>query len=276
MAPSLDGVRLKLDNAQTHLERLESEIWRYRVGKVPGRGEPYRVVHQSQSESDPYYVIRVVLLEEPPPMLGVLIGDWLPNVRSALDHIAWQLAGSNPPPRTEFPIFLDPRKYHAVTKKGVPTSGSGLDKVRGLGPGPQAAIESLQPYHRGHAPSWHPLWILHELSNFDKHRTLHVAAATLESSSFSMSIEGQQIAGATNIKIGTLTVDPSVRGTEVARFGPIFADPAKVHGHAKYAFDVAFAQDGPAAGAGRIVLPTLTDIRDFVGNEVLPAVLPFF
>ena len=43
-------------------------------------------------------------------------------------------------------------------------------------PAAQAIIEGLQPHHRQYGFFvTHPLWLLHGLSNVDKHRALHVA-----------------------------------------------------------------------------------------------------
>src|SRR5687767_14839123 len=76
---------LKLNRAVQHLERLEAEIKRW-VG-----GHPYFLV----SEFDPERGEHGVWIRpegEPPAEFGILIGDCLHNLRSALDSLAYDLA----------------------------------------------------------------------------------------------------------------------------------------------------------------------------------------
>lgn len=162
--PSLAPVRLKIGRAEEHLDTLDAEIGVYLAN------EPYAAVR----EYDPQHGERLagIRVTQPPPAhLALVIGDYLHNLRSALDHLAWQLviaSGNTPTPRTEFPIYKDASVYQqrvgrVVIQPGV-TAPIGAD------------VESLQPYHRGDDALNHPLWVLHDLSNIDKHRTLHTAA----------------------------------------------------------------------------------------------------
>ena len=121
-------------------------------------------------------VIRVRVKKSLPFEWGPLIGDCIYNLRSALDHLVWATIvkhGGTPTPRTEFPIFLDPGRYSQVDKKGRPVRGSGLAKLEGLPTGAKDCIERLQPYH-GTTPDLHPLWLLHEISNYDKHMLVNL------------------------------------------------------------------------------------------------------
>ena len=61
------------------------------------------------------WVERFQIREEPPLRLGVILGDCVHNLRSCLDHIAWQvtlLDGGTPNDETQFPI--------ASKSKGLP------------------------------------------------------------------------------------------------------------------------------------------------------------
>jgi hypothetical protein len=65
-----------------------------------------------------------------------------------------------------------------VTPKRRPRAGScrataGGHKIRAVSRQPRAAIDRLQPYHRRQDPASRALLPLEELSNIDKHRTLH-------------------------------------------------------------------------------------------------------
>lgn len=89
-----------------------------------------------------------------------IAGDVIHNLRSALDHLAYQLAiaGSNATPsrRVEFPIAKDAKTYE-TEKAG---------KVKGISPAAIEAIDKLKPYKGGNDI----LWRIHELDNIDKHR----------------------------------------------------------------------------------------------------------
>jgi hypothetical protein len=119
-------------------------------------------------------VIRLKPLEPPPRRVAVLVGDYLYNLRSALDHLVYTLAVANlgePLPEkiargSEFPIFNDAISYAKGQSR----------KIGGIAPEAQKTIEEFQPYHARRLRS-HPLWLLHELSNIDKHRAPHLAIA---------------------------------------------------------------------------------------------------
>lgn len=92
------------------------------------------------------------------------LGDFVYNLRSGLDQLAWQLClsgGGDPGRDTMFPIYeRDDAKSEAMFLKRVKDIPS--DAIR--------IIRDLQPYKRGADYRKHPLWQLKELSNIDKHR----------------------------------------------------------------------------------------------------------
>jgi hypothetical protein len=98
-----------------------------------------------------------------------LAGDVIHNLRSALDHLANQLALVGCPTLTdkelrqiEFPIAETLKKYEDDKAR----------KVKGMRPEAVKAIDDLKLYKGGNDP----LWRLHELDNIDKHRTLFTVA----------------------------------------------------------------------------------------------------
>jgi hypothetical protein len=107
----------------------------------------------------------------PDEVWGPIIGDAVHNLRSALDHLAWQLAvpsaRATTPRRIEFPIFLD----DPATDREI--RGALTKKLNCLRPESQAIIDGAQPYKTG--DRHHPLWLLQTLWNTDKHRTLHTS-----------------------------------------------------------------------------------------------------
>ena len=90
---------MKLDRAQEHLDQLKAEI-----GKVI-EDKPYTERRYDDLEHS-RHVISVEQHVTPDPP-GILVGEFAYCVRSALDHLAWQLAlitTDNPARTTAFPI----------------------------------------------------------------------------------------------------------------------------------------------------------------------------
>jgi hypothetical protein len=260
MEHPLSGIRLKLARAQQHLEALDQDVSRFLAR------DPYGVESELNEEGE---VFRARVREEPPDEWGIAIGECVHNIRTALDHLAWQLCirhAGHGLARTEFPIFRDPSVYSRVSR-GKPTRGSGLEKIRGVEPDAQAIIERLQPYHAGENVERHPLWVLQELSNINKHQVLHFTGAVLADTTYSLtgSITGQFR--------DEILFGPFEHGAEIARFWFSSALNPDVRVHAKFGLHVAFA-DGPAHGA--VVVPTLRDIIGFVRLRAVGHLERFF
>jgi hypothetical protein len=97
----------------------------------------------------------------PPGHWPLLAGEAIQNLRSALDHLVYEVSkGSS---RSQFPIFTDRCEFQVLggrMLKGIPTS------IR-------ASIEGVQPYKfLPQDAAHHPLARLNALSNLDKHRVL--------------------------------------------------------------------------------------------------------
>ncbi len=161
-ATALAVVYEKLTGAKRHSETLDKRI---RADLYGESDKLYRLIPEFNHD-ETECSLRVKKVADPPfAEWDAILGDVIHNLRSALDRLAYQLAilnapSEDPPPGTEFPIFLDQEKFRAKGK------GSGAYKVRGIAPHVRDRIESLQPYD---APE-RPLWVLQQLSNGDKHR----------------------------------------------------------------------------------------------------------
>lgn len=121
----------------------------------------------------------VARMPDPPPIVGLLVGDCIHNLRSALDHIVYSLISTNhlrlgkpPSEKAMFPICDTRSGYlHQIGK---------LKRLDGIPDAVATFIESLQPYHtreKGLDHTLHPLWVLNKLENIDKHRRLTLASA---------------------------------------------------------------------------------------------------
>jgi len=96
-------------------------------------------------------------------------GDIIHNLRSALDHLAYQLVmvGTNDavplhPRRIQFPIAESFSAYESRKAR----------KVEGMRDDAKLAIDNAKPYKGGNDA----LWRIHELDNTDKHRSLFTVA----------------------------------------------------------------------------------------------------
>ncbi len=165
--PRLVGIRAKIERAEEHIRDLESRIRAFR------QTEPYRIVCDQDSQP-PNRIYRVQIRSQPPPVMAVIAGEVIQHLRSVLDHLAWQLVEANskkPTGDTCFPIYNTSTEY-----KTKPPG-----KVKGISTGAEGVIESVQPYQSGYGP----LWELHKLNNFDKHRLLLIVGFGLHEFRFS-------------------------------------------------------------------------------------------
>ena len=122
-------------------------------------------------------------------------GDAIHNLRSALDHLAWQLAhwkGHKPTEHTGFPIGKSLANYKSMRAR----------KVAGMCPEAKKAIDDLKPYRGGNQA----LWRIHYLDIADKHRQLYVLG-------YRYNYTGWEIPGI----LGTVTDQP-------AHFKGVFTD----------------------------------------------------
>ena len=184
-----EGVRLKLARARNHLETLR-DAYKFFCDQNPytvslqyeDRQQPVRIQEDSGEErtetrTQEFAVFRFHVRENPPLIWSVIIGDCLQNARSALEHLAWQLAypeygGKGPNIWTSFPIYAKRREYRKM-KEGQ------RSKVQQMAEPVQEVIESVQPYRLGNDAQLDPLWILNELARVDRHQVLHVVVATI-------------------------------------------------------------------------------------------------
>ncbi len=160
----------KFARASEHLQQLEHAALNYlqhvSTSMDPTSGGARQVVSDPITNS---YVVTLTL-PEPPVEISLMLGDFIHNLRSSLDYLSRELvhaAGRSPIDGiggTTFPILKK-----AANKE--------LDIKPGTWPEARAILERVQPYSdpekRGDR---HPLAMLNELDNKDKHRLLNVTA----------------------------------------------------------------------------------------------------
>jgi hypothetical protein len=168
----LDSARAKIGRANEHLDvfRCESEAWM--------SSNPYSVRVEPQIAAG-HNRYRLQLREKSPDALPLIAGDCFHNARSALDHVAWQLAGADPmDTTTQFPIFADEAKFISARRQyeRIPTR-------------PLALVKYLQPYRR-EKPLDDALWILYAFDNADKHKVISLCAGVADESTPAPTVRG--------------------------------------------------------------------------------------
>lgn len=134
---------------------------------------------RSQFNPKTHEIDIIANMPDPPPIIGLLIGDCVHNLRAALDHIVYALVTTNPfrPPNTPNRSTMFPIRD---TREGYRHQVDKLKRLAGV-PDPAAAlVDTLQPYHtreKGLDHTAHPLFVLDALENIDKHRRLTLASA---------------------------------------------------------------------------------------------------
>lgn len=160
----MSGIVAKVDRAGEHVDALYAEIRHW------AEGRPYTLLSEPEGPSQQH---RIYLhFRDVPPNTqhwGLLLGDAVHNLRSALDHLVYALAvresGQDPPLAARhlgFPITTAAEEWR----------GQKHTKTRGLSPEMRALVKSVQPFSSvGGDPDADLLAILSRLDIADKHRT---------------------------------------------------------------------------------------------------------
>jgi hypothetical protein len=157
---SLRHAQLKTARALEHLEALETEL------KIFYDAKPYIITRSDHADSG-RHVVRVQM-KDASDRTAILAGDFVHNLRCALDHAIFSLAvyatGDIPGTRLQWPV-LETRNDKTLR---LQTAGIPSDAL--------AIIETLQPYHEGPDDAFkrHRLWQLHKLDIIDKHRRVAI------------------------------------------------------------------------------------------------------
>lgn len=170
---NVDGVNAKINRAEKHLHELR------------GLTDPIvavataSIVREAGGDSTKL-LYRATEVPALPAEIGTIVGDILCNLRSALDHLAWQLVereGLKPTRATFFPIYTT----RPVDKRGasVPvTIRPGL-----VDPALLQLLREVQPFERAakynRDPKDEALALLQTLNNLDKHNLLIASVCTI-------------------------------------------------------------------------------------------------
>jgi hypothetical protein len=239
MTLDLSNCRAKLEWAEKHIESIHSEI---RPLMDPEK-TPFLMggKFEAQGPNDGVYIFVVERLPTVPSHLGLMVGDALHNLRSALDHLAWELvqrgADQNPkrPNDVMFPTYSTLGGFAGNLKRRLP----------GVGKTEWAIIERYQPYHRIEEPMARDVELLAEFSNTDKHRLIHPVLLGTGSADFGFipikcEILGLWVAGIPNLVSSTVGGLPIMDPAQTPPPLPVVPPELKV-GAPLFALRVRFA-----------------------------------
>jgi hypothetical protein len=205
----------KLRRGKEHLYMLELETRKF------WDSDPYTLDYERNGEEFPNLLRFKLSKPIPQHAWGLILGDCVHNTRTALDYIAWRLAGSHLNDRiSQFPIYSSEDDWNRTQWRF---------KRQPIHPDALAYIKTLQPYTRPD-PKRTVLWLLQELDARDKHKLITMTEMITRAAHFNgsgqMLIPYQAVEG--NIEDGTVIVE--------------YADPpeACMNMEFKFAFRVKF------------------------------------
>jgi hypothetical protein len=159
-----------------HLQDLDDAISEW-VGDPGVDPKPYEISGEFRADSREY--VFTGKLRKPVTDLllwGVMFGDAMHNLRSALDHLVWQLVrlnGKKPSGANQFPICETGANYWSLGKDGKRSTREW--RLEGVSDAHKALIDEVQPYRARMPPgATHAFSALRDLSNQDKHRLIHL------------------------------------------------------------------------------------------------------
>jgi len=243
----IDGIRLKIERAKKHIRDLDIAINAF-IQEKPYRlgARPHPV---AQIQHTTLYVDEVNPVH---PEITMIMGDAIHNLRSALDHLTWQLveAGDGTPNKdTYFPIIGDgpkaPEQYASAIGKG------GIPKIT-----PQALkiIQAVQPY----VTPDQTLWLIHQLDIVDKHRLLLTVVAAMDKWGVDFATRG-------TLWFEQYRYVPLVVGNEITNL-PTSTYERQAHEDFQLGIDIAFGES--EIPGGELVRYTLNKMADFVERLV--------
>jgi hypothetical protein len=234
---------MKINRARKHIQDLRSEIDAFFTTK------PYAIATRREAETRRliYYLANVA---ETPVTISAVAGDVFQNLRSALDHLAFQLyvvgTGSSAGARhVYFPIADDASRYKQESRR----------KTEGMRKEAVDALAALESYKDGNG---HGLWRLHRLNNVDKHRFLIAVGSAFRS----VGIDFPSFENFPEIKFPRLYLKPADRLFPLKAGSDLFVDtPDADPKEMPFVFEIALGEPGIAEGEPLVDLLEETAIR---------------
>ena len=252
MADRLAGPLAKVERAKEHIRDVDAAVRAFLDG------HPY-VIHTKRDPETRQLIYFMASVGEIGPDVALRVGDALQNLRSALDHLAYQLwlvgtGRDGPAFHVYFPIFDSATEYKAKSAR----------QVQGMAKAAIKAIDAAKPYKGGNDT----LWLIHHLNRIDKHRLLVTVGSAFNSvdlGGFTVRHAAKSMPAFAGIKLSAFfkpndRLYPLKKGDELFRDAP----DAEVDEKLEFAFDVALGE--PKVSEGEPVIESLQQMVDFVDH----------
>jgi hypothetical protein len=254
--PWMESADAKMARAKEHLDTLYAEAGVFfestkRNFILKSNGQEAWVVHYIEDSI-------------PPIRLGVLLGECVFNMRSALDNLVCGLIRTKDSHATckgtQFPISSTEKQWEKNWQK----------HLKGVEPAAQKMIRDLQPCFRmSTVPEHDPLSILNVLCNSDKHRAVTLTLA------YSHDLTVKVHANDGKVYVWKAT-EPLYAGD--VHTIPLDLDPATIQPSARVETSgtevLIIREIGP--WGQRPVWSVLTDLYEYVRDRVVIPLKPFF
>jgi hypothetical protein len=243
---------LKLLRAEHHIMECERLVFAWIAD------EGYRVIQKTNSKGRSELLAE--MLKEIPWEIPLSIGDAIHCLRDSLDHLAFDLAVSGSPTLTE----KQERMIQFPIRKTIVEVGD--RRIAPMSIDAQKAVIGLLPDPTGNQFRHHPLWLLNEMNNCDKHRRISIVVASSYVGSLSISASN----GSDYFHI----IDPA---RPVIGGGPIvFLEFSRSpHVKADIAFTTQIEFDKETDVSGKPVFLWLRSVEKHIRDVVVPALKPF-
>jgi hypothetical protein len=216
IAKPLDGAHTKLRRGREHVDAVKLEIERV-AAEIDG--PPIEIRQQLDAKTNDWvvYVARVAEVTSVSP----IVGDAVHNFRSALDYLVHELAfidggGVDPPHgKTQFPIIDRPSDYAKRTTLM-------LENVSGIH---RKALQRYQPFKPWTGLPFHPLKLLSDIDNDDKHRLVVTTPLSYVDMPFRFPHYGHHCHVRGDVSGRSLRAYPLDVGTELLRVGLTITGP---------------------------------------------------
>jgi hypothetical protein len=156
-----EGCWHRIERAETH-RKAAADVWN---GFIKDHPYDFTLDHQGEGR----FLLRVFQQLPTPPEMAVLIGEWLYNLRCALDYCVYATAvsvsGQDPPPGQgvlQFPIYGSEVEFRKNEYRLKP-----------LAEHQRTLLEVMQPYKHPDPDTSALAWI-NRLARIDRHRRLTV------------------------------------------------------------------------------------------------------
>lgn len=246
----IDAVKSKIERAKKHIRDLDLVIRAFvdsQPYSIGAKSHPVKEIHHT--------TLYVASVQNIPASISLIVGDAIHNLRSALDHLMWQLveaAGGTPDENIAFPIYWGTdgiQKYQSKT---------GNREIQKIGPTALNLLRAAQPWCSGD----NTLRSVQELDIWDKHRLLILTQIGYRGWDVKLSPKGTQHIAFPTFRDSSfpLEIDQEITNIPTSTY--------EQQSHKDFSLNVEITFGKPQIVHGKTVLATLEEMVKFVEGVV--------